>query len=259
MQWILQDYEDTNKLAEILGRVGIPYSFHKVVPFIGQLEPVPTITDPNNVIMFGSYSLRHYAREHSLSPGVFELRPFLHEHNWQPYLLNGINSKIIIAKHLGSLDPDRFYFVRPVEDSKEIAGSVMTGNDLEYLVKAVNNLKPEEYIKGSLTPDTLLMISEPVHIQKEWRTWIVKDQVVTYSLYKMGSRIIYRPEIDDDALEFTKRMVALNPGYADAYVLDVCKCDLGLRILETNCLNAAGFYAADLFKLVEAFETTIGA
>ncbi|MNY05486.1 hypothetical protein D3C86_1382090 [compost metagenome] len=78
--------------------------------------------------------------------------------------------------------------------------------------------------------------------------------MVTYSLYKMGSRIIYRPEIDDDALEFTKRMVALNPGYAQAYVLDVCKCDDGLKIIETNCLNAAGFYAADLFKLIEAFE-----
>lgn len=254
MQWILQDYEDTNKLGEILERAEIPHTFHKVVPFIGQLDPVPTIDDPDKVIMFGSYSLRHYAREHGLKPGVFELRPFIHEHNWQPFLLNGLDAKIIEARNLGSLEPDRLFFIRPVEDSKEIAGSVMSGSEIEYMIKTVNNLKPEEYIKGSLTPDTLLMVTEPVNIQKEWRTWVVKDRVVTYSLYKQGSRVLYRPEIDDDALEFTKRMVALNPGYADAYVLDVCKCDDGLKIIETNCLNAAGFYAADLFKLIEAFE-----
>ncbi len=254
MQWILQDYEDTAKIAEILSRVGIPHSLHKVVPFIGQLDPVPAIDDPKQVVMFGSYSLRHYAREHGLSPGVFELRPFIHEIPWHKHLLNGVDSKIIMAKHLGGLDPHRDYFIRPVEDSKEIAGAVMTGSEIEYMIKALNALKPEEYIKGSLTPDTLLMVAEPVNIQKEWRVWVVNDRVVTYSLYKLGSRVVYRAEIDDDALEFVQKMIALNPGYAGAYVIDVCRTADGLRILETNCINAAGFYAADLFKLVEAFE-----
>ena len=254
MQWILQDYEDTSKLAEILERAGLTYSMHKVVPFIGEMEPHPVIADPNKVIMFGSYSLRHYARKYGLTPGVFELQPFLHEHNWQPYLLNGVESKIIMAKHLGSLDPNRDYFVRPVEDSKEIAGAVMTGSEIEYMIKAVNNLKPEEYIVGSLTPDTLLMVADPINIQKEWRVWVVKDQVITYSLYKMGNRVIYRAEIDDDALEFVQHMVELNKGYSGAYVIDICRTADGLHILETNCINAAGFYAADMAKLVGAFE-----
>lgn len=42
--------------------------------------------------------------------------------------------------------------------------------------------------------------------------------------------------------------------YSDAYVLDICRTDDGLKIIETNCINAAGFYAADLGKLVSALE-----
>jgi hypothetical protein len=83
---------------------------------------------------------------------------------------------------------------------------------------------------------------------------VVRDQVVTYSLYKEGARVVYRPEIDQDALDFGRRLVALNPGYAEAYVIDICRTDDGLRMLETNCINAAGFYAADLTRLVGAIE-----
>jgi hypothetical protein len=55
MQWILQQFEDTQKLADALDRLGISYSWHKVVPFIGTLEPEPEVRDPQAVVMFGSY------------------------------------------------------------------------------------------------------------------------------------------------------------------------------------------------------------
>ena len=45
-----------------------------------------------------------------------------------------------------------------------------------------------------------------------------------------------------------------NPDYSPAYVIDVCRTDEGLKLLETNCLNAAGFYAADLVKLASAID-----
>ena len=34
--------------------------------------------------------------------------------------------------------------------------------------------------------------------------------------------------------------------------MDICRTDTGLKMLETNCINAAGFYAADLLKLADA-------
>lgn len=102
------------------------------------------------------------------------------------------------------------------------------------------------------------MLTRPVRIRKEWRLWAVAGEVITHSLYKEGTRVTYRAEIDDDALAFGQHLVDVNAGYSPAYVLDMCRTDDGLRMLETNCLNAAGFYAADLVKLVVALEETFG-
>jgi hypothetical protein len=79
MQWILQQFEDTAKLAEALDRLGLDYSWHKIVPFAGELMPEPDIRDPNAVVMFGAYSMWRYAEAHGYRPGVFKLRPFVHE------------------------------------------------------------------------------------------------------------------------------------------------------------------------------------
>jgi len=70
MQWLLQEFEDTSKLAEALDRLEISYSRHKLVPFVGDLVPEPEIVDPNAVVMFGSYTLWRYARAHKFWPGV---------------------------------------------------------------------------------------------------------------------------------------------------------------------------------------------
>ena len=98
------------------------------------------------------------------------------------------------------------------------------------------------------------MFTKPVRILKEWRLWVVIDEIVTSSLYKEGSRVVYRHDVDADVLEFAKRLVLANPGYSPAYVMDICRTDDGLKMLETNCINAAGFYAADLSKLVMSID-----
>ena len=60
--------------------------------------------------------------------------------------------------------------------------------------------------------------------------------------------------MDRDAEHFACRMAQLNKSYSDAYVMDICRMDDGLKIIETNCINAAGFYAADLMRLAIAIE-----
>jgi hypothetical protein len=66
--------------------------------------------------------------------------------------------------------------------------------------------------------------------------------------------VVYRCEIDDDARQFAERMVSLNPNFSPAYVMDICRTDKGLMFLETNCINAAGFYDADVCKLAAAID-----
>jgi len=228
MQWILQDFEDTQKLAKALERLELPYTWHKVVPFVGDLIPEPVVANTDSVVMFGSYSLWRYAESNGYSPGVFKITPFVEEKVWHPYLLNGANSLFMALRDV----PERFkddgclWFVRPVGDAKEEAGKVKSSGE----------------------------IIATVRIRKEWRLWVVDGKIVTYSLYKEGRRVVYRHEIDEDALIFAKKMADLNPDYSPAYVIDVCRTEEGLKLLETNCLNAAGFYAADLMALASAID-----
>lgn len=256
MQWILQDFEDTHALAAVLERVGLSHSVHKVVPFVGELIPEPVIGDPNRVVLFGSYSLHRFAARKGLSPGVFTLRPFVGESAWRPHLLNGPDALFLSVRDIPSqLSADGpTWFVRPVDDSKAVAGRVLAAGEIIAMARNVLALGPHEIPAGALSHDTAMMLSRPVTILKEWRLWVVGDRVVTASLYKEGARVVYRAELDDDALDFARELVALNPTYAPAYVMDVCRTGDGLRLLETNCINAAGFYAADLFRLVQAVE-----
>lgn len=254
MQWILQRYDDTERLATALDDLGIAYSWHKVVPFVGDLEPEPVIEDRNAVVLFGSYSLWRYAEREGLEPGVFKIKPFVHEAPWHPHLLNGANAVFLtlrdIPEHLSG--DDRSWFMRPVDDSKADAGRVRPATDIVALAERVLALDEADIPDDSLRHDTELMLTQPAEILQEWRIWIVDDVVRTFSLYKDGPRVVYRHEIDADAAEFAEEMVGLNPGYARAYVMDICRTDTGLRMLETNCINAAGFYAADLIQLAEA-------
>lgn len=257
MQWILQEFEDTRKLADALDRLGIPYTLHKVIPFVGELTPAPEVADPKSVVMFGAYSIWRYAEANGYCPGVFKLSPFVGEVAWKPHLLNGPNALFLTINEIPArlADDERLWFLRPVDDSKELSGTVKSSTEILEIARKVLAADPQGLQRGSLRHDTRLMLCRPVCIQKEWRTWVVGGRVVTYSLYKEGSRVVYRHEIDDDALAFAQKMADLNPDYSPAYVLDVCRTDDGLKLLETNCLNAAGFYEADLMKIVSAIES----
>lgn len=83
------------------------------------------------------------------------------------------------------------------------------------------SLSPDEIPRGSLCPDTLMKLTSPAHILKEWRIWVVGDRVVTFSLYKEGARVTYRAGIDE-ALGFARMLVARDPACAPARVMDIC-------------------------------------
>lgn len=260
MQWLLQDFEDTRKLGAVLEDMGRDVSWHKIVPFAGDLLPEPEIKDPNAVLLFGAYSMWRYAEARGLQPGVVRIDPFLKQRAWHPFLLNGSEAMTMpfqdCAVHLqGNTD---MWFLRPIEDSKEIPGRVMCAGDIARLSRKVAALPDEDLPVGSLRADTDVMLARPKTIFQEWRLWIVKDRIVSYSRYKSQGRIAYVHEIPKPALAFGASMVQANRGYAPAYVLDICSTADGFRIIETNGLNAAGFYAADLKALVIALEEAFG-
>jgi hypothetical protein len=249
MHWIIQSNLYKEKMYETIidtfNRFGFEYSEHKVVPFIGELEPVAT-SKTKNVICIGSYSMRHIAKKMGWTPGVFDIydQDFeVQRIHWGPHMLN-YKSHVTEFKHVDFKD---LAFLRPTTDSKVFSGKIFEEAEFKEWQKTVCEMQHD--YGSSLTPETLIQVSEPLNIYSEYRFWIVKNKIVTYSMYKRGSQVFYSSEVDQRFIDYVSEVIKIWAPH-ETYVIDVCDTDRGLRIVEPNTLNAAGFYAGNMQKLV---------
>jgi hypothetical protein len=260
MHWILQNnlFNEAayQTLLDTLERLGLPYSIHKVVPFVGDLMPEPEL-DHKNVICMGSYSLRHYAKRKIWTPGVFDLEPCnfeMQREKWGEHMLN-FDSKV--SRFEDAVFPffergeEHLAFIRPIEDSKVFAGKVFEKEEFYTWKRKVCVL--EEDYGNSLTKNTLVQVTKPKVIYSEYRFWVVHGDIITASLYKRGDQVIYSSEVDQCFFDYARDRIAEWQPHA-AFVIDVCDTPDGMKVVEINTLNSCGFYAADIPKLVMALE-----
>lgn len=253
--WILQNNiyseEGWDALVNALERLGFPYSVHRCVPFAGTLEPEPTpITGP--VIVMGSYAMAKHAQTYGWKPGAWldNLDFRIQREHWGDLMLNADAKCTTIGDFAGPIA--RPCFVRPVHDTKGFTGRVFDEPSWQEfrdgIFRAVNDTP-----RPQVTRRDEIMVCAAKRIWSETRTWVVDGRVVTASGYKLGKIKRYTPpdEVDD-------RITAFAQACADhwrpnaAFVLDVADTPAGLKIVEINNLNAAGFYRADMQKLVMA-------
>lgn len=255
MHWILQNnlFNEAayQTLLDTLERMELPYSIHKVVPFVGELVPPPDELTHWNVICMGSYSLRHAADAYKWEPGVFDLEQedfLVQKQHWGDHMLNA-DSRVAAFKDVDF--EQELMFLRPTQDSKVFAGRVFTKEEFYEWKRKVVVL--EEDYGNSLTKDTLIQFCEPKVIYAEYRFWVVKGKIVTKSLYKRGNTVMYSSDVDERFDEYVKARIAEWQPH-DAFCIDVCDTPDGIKIVEINTLNSCGFYAADIPKLVQALE-----
>ncbi len=254
MHWILQDgfFSDVgwDSLIANLERFGIDYSVHAVVPKIGELIPEPLIGH-KNVICIGSYSMRHVALRNSWIPGVFDLfsQDFEQQReHWGEHMLN-FHSVVC------SLEDARFsvdqMFVRPTTDTKYFSGRVFDAETFRTWQRTICDLDAKH--GTSLTPKTQVQLSNPVAIYAEYRFWVVAGEIVTQSLYKRGSQVMYSSEVDQRVVAFVKARISEWSPH-ETFVIDACDSERGMKIVEINTLNSSGFYAADVQRLILSLE-----
>lgn len=259
MHWILQENlfneREWEQLVSTLERFNIPFSVHKVVPFIGELVPSAE-PKQEKVVCFGSYSMRHTAKANGWNPGVYDLfeQNFTVQlERWGELMLNH-DSRVMKFKDVPLLTEPMF--MRPIDDSKYFAGKVFMPEDFNDWQHKVVVLK-DDY-GTSLTGETLVQICEPKIIFAEYRYWIVDGKIITRSMYKRGDKVQYSSEVDSRFDRFVSDCTDI--GYWGAwqphraFVIDVCETPTGLKIVEINTMNAAGFYAGDIQSIVLALE-----
>jgi hypothetical protein len=233
-------------------RLGLEYEIVKAPPFVEEIEFKTTRKD---VFAFGALKMARLASKYDWFPGML-MTP---NHDYEAYrphyganLLN-YDSKVVPIVEDIKWEHEQ-YFIRPTLDSKNFTGRVFFKNTWK---KFRNELFENGYTQ-TLTPDTLVQYAEPKKIYKEIRFFIVGDKIVTGSQYRLGQyTLAYSDIIDNEAYEFCQKMIAIFK-LAEAFVMDVCLTPDGWKIVECGCINCAGFYKADMMKLICALEEHFG-
>jgi hypothetical protein len=140
-------------------------------------------------------------------------------------------------------------FLRPTEDNKAFTGKVFDKETWENTKKAYLNEIGYRHFKS----DTKIQVSTPKHIQKEIRLWVIKDEIVTGSYYRLGGAQYMNHNIEPEAIEFAKSVIKKG-SIADAWVLDICMSNGEWKVVECGCINHAGFYASELNKTLQVIE-----
>jgi hypothetical protein len=254
MYYVIQENTFNEKghtrLIEALERLDLPYEIIKVKPFVEELE---FKTDRKDVFCFGGTKMARLAGKYGWNPGSLASK----NHNFRVYrkfyrdnLLNYRSRIYPIEYEFDWRHPE--YFIRPCDDNKGFTGSVFTEEEWKELRESVLE---GTYPHSQLTKETIIQVTMTRKIQAEYRLWIVDGKIVTASRYTIGGRVIYglSEDIDPEAIVFCQRMLGAYQ-LARAFVMDVCLHEDEWKIVECGCINSAGFYNADMQKLVISLE-----
>ncbi len=258
-----------NKVIESVERLGLEYDIVKSVGFtdlilkgdtpnnveINENSEYVYRTDRKDVFVFGSLKLARCAKNQNWSPGSLSNNNHdydVYKNYYKDELLN-YDSKIV------SFDSEfewntKLKFIRPCEDTKVFTGTVYDESEWKDNVKKC-------LTNGHTTvlnKDTRIQVSSVKKIYKEIRFWVVGGKVISGSQYVIGGVAVTNGFVEPEAYEYAQKMVDIFQ-LAEAFVIDICltngENDEPIwKIVEAGCINCAGFYNADLNKVIMALE-----
>ena len=244
---LFQDHERV-QLIDNLEKLELDYELVKVLPFV---EDIEFETERKDVFCFGALKMARLASKYDWSPGVY----MTDNHDYQVYSKyykeNLLNYDSRIYK-FGDDIPDKYFFARPTKDTKVFTGRVF--NDDQWV-----EFRDRQLTNGHhtvLDKDTDIQVCSVKDIQKEYRFFIVKGEVITGSIYRLGGRVLQDTFVEQSAIDFCHEMIDIFQ-LADAFVMDICLVNNEWKIVECGCINCCGFYASDIQKLLIALDTML--
>lgn len=251
MYYIIQENlfreEGHSKLINCLDKFGIDYELVKVLPFI---EEVEFTTDRKDVFVFGSLKLARLSKKYGWYPGAL----ITENHDYNVYSLHYKENLLNYDSKVVDFGSDFIWeyeeqFIRPCLDSKSFTGKVFDREKwIEFRDRMLSH--PDD---TTLRYESKIQVAKPKKITQEVRCWVVNGRVITQSTYRRGSFLIYDNIVDQDAIDFAQRMVDIYQ-LAETFVIDVCLTENGWKIVECGSTSCAGFYDADMQKLIMALE-----
>ncbi len=237
-------------LISALERTGTQYTLVRKPPFADYLvnddkEIIKPIID-GPVFVTGTLSMGDICSKMGWAPGYIDAPDHQElKDNWKEHLLNYDS---IIGRVDTIVPPYQDFFIRPCRDTKAFSGQVMNIDDFnEWRSYVLNNESSLSSIKAS----DEVVISSVKNIQAEYRLFVINEQIVTGSSYKIGRNVVYSTDIPPIITDFAKeRIKEYCPRIA--ICLDIALVDDEPKVVEINSISSAGFYACDMNKFVGA-------
>ena len=258
VRWIIQDsnfaQKDRLQIVAACQQLNIPCIQIPVIPFAEHLPDFPHDNEYESIYYGSTTMMDRIYRDFNHSLGLFyDHRTFSMEnyvHQWDKFMLSSEAEFMSFAElEQRSYPSDKNLFIRPDADSKAFAGIVLEFGKIKEWYQKIS----KDDMHG-LGPNTKIMVGPAYHIEKEWRNYIVNGKVVTSSTYRKNFQLYKSAtDIPKAMLEFVEaRCQEYQPH--DVFAMDIAKCsgENEYYIIECGCMNSVGFYAADIFKYVEA-------
>lgn len=225
-----------------------------------EITIVPFSTDPPKVnskdffnifygsstLMLNAYKIQEFRRGLFYDPEKFTMQNYVKQ--WKNNLLNSDGQLIELGKIKDIIsEPNQKWFIRPNDDEKGYSGKLIQFEKLTDWIENMSNLNSPK-----INNKRKAWLSKPKIINKEWRLFIVNDNIVSSSRYmNNGELSINRSDNPSDMLSFAKDRIE-EYRLDDVYVMDIAEVMGEYKIIECNCFNGTGFYEHEIPKIVSA-------
>lgn len=210
-------------------------------------DPI-TLDIEGPVFVVGSTSMNEVSIAHGWNPGYIDA-PDFHEclAHWGERMLNADSWTGRLAD--AAIPKGETRFVRPVEDIKNFAGRLHDARTFADWRDPILAIKGPATIDG----DTMIQLASEKEIWSEYRCLMIGGRYVTGSRYKTGETVAYSPDVGNRIIAYAEECADIwTPRRAITF--DIADTPEGLRIIETNSICSAGFYASDMDRFVGAIE-----
>jgi hypothetical protein len=253
LQWVVQknltSYNDFSALQGACQKLSIHFIGIDVIPFSNKL---PDFDPTRKSIFYGSTTFNKLAFEHGklkegvfFDPITFSIGRYIKE--WGEHMLN-YGAILTTYEELmqTEYDPEKMLFIRPDDDGKSFAGEVLKFGDFREWFEQLKMIE-----NSGIARESRIVVGEPFHIGREWRLWCVEKKVIAASQYRNNFKLEKLRGCPKDVVSFAEeRCLQFTPH--DVFVMDVCETGEELYIVECNCMNAAGFYDANIEAIVSS-------
>lgn len=262
-KWIVENFEADNKfdlLVEEIKRQGHEVCLVRYIPFEG--GSYNDFEDNDCVIVQSSINLaRQLQKEKKWVPGPWINTPKFECVTYYAYLGKYLVNKDYImlprseikrqsAHLIDTVGDGDAIFIRPSSGQKTFTGKVFFKDTIEKDWKMV-----EEFTD----PESIVILSSPKVITKEWRFVASYGEIVTGSLYRhrigpIGSGKYREVTVDPEDVKAQELALEIAGEHYDPdpmYVIDICKTkDNQFHLLEIGSFSCAGLYDCNIEKIV---------